>query len=940
MQRLGNALVQRKMRRIEKEQEIESAAFKQGLTCPMLLMREVSYVVDEVSYIVGKCPMLLMREVSYVVDEVSYIVGKSPMLLMREVSYVVDEVSYIVGKCPMLLMREVSYIVDEVSYIVGKCPMLLMREVSYVVDEVSYIVGKCPMLLMRKVSYVVDEVSYIVGKCPMLLMREVSYVVDEVSYIVGKCPMLLMREVYYVVVDEVSFIVEMRNQRWKTSGWSSRSRSYAHVVDKFRRNYPDLAVPNNSTITRVIARFRECGSALLDSDERYCWFQQDSATCHTSNKTMPFLREFLVSVSFVKDYGPTFPRFDVFRFFLWGYLIERLKQRSILSGKMIRLFHLSNERETECTSDVCLGTQIPTTSGGVDTTLRPRTSKTVSHIKNDDCQDDKDPEDITDFEQSPSEYDPEKDANDSDSDSTSLSLPPDTSEEIFQPTESQKRNKTEHAKGRLIPHLGKKIKGKEIFDSYWETGCYERQRDFLCQHVTKTTVKQRRSNGSDSFRRQTTYEYKLNNLKVCKKFFLGTLNIGEKTVITAKKKEAGGPSFVTDDRRGRHIPANKTNDQAAEGVREHINLFPRVESHYCRKSSTKQFLNADLNIQKMYRLYKTWSAEKENVKENVYRRIFTTEFNLYFHRPKKDLCRICEKYNNMTPAEKDAFGIEYQRHINNKDDATKEKENDKQKAKNVSNFKSFTFDLQSVLYTPCSQVSTLYYTRKFCTYNLTIYDQETKKGSCYLWTEKDGKCGSDEIGTCLKKHVENLPADITHVSLFSDSCGGQNRNRFIASLLLHLVRTTKLEIIEHKFLETGHTDMEVDSMHSAIERAKKNVPVYTPSEWATIIKSSCIKHPYTVEILSHEDFLDLKQLQQSVTSDHLSSTSTGEHISWMDIKAIQKHVEVHQKYKAPLAITAAKLKDLLKLCADGVIPRAYRDFCLKLKGTKKDDELP
>jgi transposase len=38
------------------------------------------------------------------------------------------------------------------------------------------------------------------------------------------------------------------------------SRSYARVADEFRREYPDSAVPNNSTITRIINRLRECGS--------------------------------------------------------------------------------------------------------------------------------------------------------------------------------------------------------------------------------------------------------------------------------------------------------------------------------------------------------------------------------------------------------------------------------------------------------------------------------------------------------------------------------------------------------------------------------------------------------------------------------------------------------------------------------------------------------
>jgi transposase len=38
------------------------------------------------------------------------------------------------------------------------------------------------------------------------------------------------------------------------------THSYAGVADEFRQEYPDSAVPNNSTITRIINRFRECGS--------------------------------------------------------------------------------------------------------------------------------------------------------------------------------------------------------------------------------------------------------------------------------------------------------------------------------------------------------------------------------------------------------------------------------------------------------------------------------------------------------------------------------------------------------------------------------------------------------------------------------------------------------------------------------------------------------
>ena len=51
----------------------------------------------------------------------------------------------------------------------------------------------------------------------------------------------------------------------------------------------------------------------------------------------------------------------------------------------------------------------------------------------------------------------------------------------------------------------------------------------------------------------------------------------------------------------------------------------------------------------------------------------------------------------------------------------------------------------------------------------------------------------------------------------------QNRNQHVAALFLYLVQVTNLDVIEHKFLESGHIFMEVDSMHSAIGSAKMYV---------------------------------------------------------------------------------------------------------------------
>lgn len=42
--------------------------------------------------------------------------------------------------------------------------------------------------------------------------------------------------------------------------------------------------------------------------------------------------------------------------------------------------------------------------------------------------------------------------------------------------------------------------------------------------------------------------------------------------------------------------------------------------------------------------------------------------------------------------------------------------------------------------------------------------------------------------------------------------------------------------IDQKFLESGHTHTECDSMHACIERAKKNVTIHIPDQWNTVFQ--------------------------------------------------------------------------------------------------------
>ena len=86
----------------------------------------------------------------------------------------------------------------------------------------------------------------------------------------------------------------------------------------------------------------------------------------------------------------------------------------------------------------------------------------------------------------------------------------------------------------------------------------------------------------------------------------------------------------------------KLSDVLVEGVHRHIKSFQTIPSHYCRKSTSKQYLPSELNIKQMYRLYvQCCEAESsEPVKESMYRNIFTKNYNISFQSRKKIIAII------------------------------------------------------------------------------------------------------------------------------------------------------------------------------------------------------------------------------------------------------------------------------------------------------------
>ena len=72
-------------------------------------------------------------------------------------------------------------------------------------------------------------------------------------------------------------------------------------------------------------------------------------------------------------------------------------------------------------------------------------------------------------------------------------------------------------------------------------------------------------------------------------------------------------------------------------------------------------------------------------------------------------------------------------------------------------------------------------------------------------TEVQGKWCRNVIGSCMLQYLQSLPKTVREISMFSDTCGGQNRNQNIASVLLYVVQSIDhINVIKQKFLEKGH----------------------------------------------------------------------------------------------------------------------------------------
>ena len=85
-------------------------------------------------------------------------------------------------------------------------------------------------------------------------------------------------------------------------------------------------------------------------------------------------------------------------------------------------------------------------------------------------------------------------------------------------------------------------------------------------------------------------------------------------------------------------------------------------------------------------------------------------------------------------------------------------------------------------------------------------------------------------------------------------------------------------------MERGHTQNENDSVHSVISRATKKISIFTPQQWAAVVRGARRgKHLYIVKELTSSNFFDFKQ--HSFALKHFERDENADKVEWMEIES-------------------------------------------------------
>ena len=430
-------------------------------------------------------------------------------------------------------------------------------------------------------------------------------------------------------------------------------------------------------------------------------------------------------------------------------------------------------------------------------------------------------------------------------------------------------------------------------------------------------------------------------ISICRIAFMAVFSLGTIKLSNLTKRMTGRYDHVVDGE-ALSVPSIGVDNRGRSSVNvrncvdiDHINAARSyllqeikrlgVPSHYLQNQSSAKviYMPSSLSINELWKgfmrqhhpesFHRMFAASDSQAQLNpnpfkpavTHRRfhdLFASEFGyLHFYKPKTDECRTCLSWRAYI----DSLGIndfraaaivDYRHHRLMAQMGYKviafdsEMAVESRKGESHNRFKwidTLVFDHQKKFDVPHLVTKQARFGHQLAVFNFGVFNAYSGKHHFHLWSEWDGACGSDETIACLINVLESEGAAMGSgiLNLISDSCGGQNKNRFMLSFAAELVRPGspfhRFNEVNIKFPEVGHTFLPNDRIFGVISQYVKRHDYYDPNTLYRLIKNAFrVEDPQKVTVMTRDKFLNYGEHCEARYKNNLLKAKFLDGISW------------------------------------------------------------
>lgn len=379
---------------------------------------------------------------------------------------------------------------------------------------------------------------------------------------------------------------------------------------------------------------------------------------------------------------------------------------------------------------------------------------------------------------------------------------------------------------------------ESFFNSFWKSAGNYKSQNIMLAGLIKRKIHNSHESAQNNI---TLWEYSFHSVThhivVCQKFLLTLLSVGKGRFTGIQKKLLNNESLQ--DNRGLHSKRTvRLTEELKQLIQEHCLQIPHSPSHYNSKNTQLfYFDHSDLTLTKLYQLFieyytlKTGNSESP-LSESTYSKYFNHNLNFTFSKPRTDVCNFCFEHKDNVEN-----NIELENHLRN----VKEYKLLKQAMLSEKEVLCLEFDFGQNLPMPKIPVSEQFYRRLIWLhiFNVHVFGNH-KRSYMYLFTEGNFKKGGNTVCNflydALKRELKT--GYYEKIYLFSDSCGGQNKNYLVLSFLSLLSKKLQVEI-KHIYPVRGHSYCSCDRNFGMYGQKKKQTEIIeTASEYIQLIKNA------------------------------------------------------------------------------------------------------